>query len=418
MINKSYWLKAIGCCLTLCALFLVSCEPQQDIRQECKVLVHVYLPDSCTLVQEKITFEDRNMGKTYRLTGGQSVGDTCIAYYLSLPAGFYSCTFDATVRVSDNFTYPIRAYEQSVSIKDTANVLEMHAFDVRESNDFVLAEIFFAGTETPEGKRYIGDKYFVVFNNSADTLAADGLILLEADLNSVQKYDLGDHDFRNKYFAVDAMYRVPGNGKTYRVAPGQALLIADNAMNHKEANSNSFDLSTADMEWYDVSSSAGTTDVDNPDIPNMDKLYCYTYTIWVPHNQGHKSFALARFPEDVAAEDYFATDSLYVQYNYEIVTSAGTYSQSKKSYMIPNEWIVDGVNLAPSETFQWLTLSNKIDAGYAYVAPTGSDVTRFGKAVRRKTQEIINGRRRLQDTNNSTEDFEMAVQADPFYFKN
>ena len=73
--------------------------------------------------------------------------------------------------------------------------------------------------------------------------------------------------------------------------------------------------------------------------------------------------------------------------------------------------------MAPSETFQWLTFSDKLDAGYAYVAPTGSDVTRFGKAVRRKTIGTINDRRVLQDTNNSTDDFEMGVTADPFYFK-
>ena len=256
----------------------------------------------------------------------------------------------------------------------------------------------------------------MVFNNSADTLYADGLILVEADLNSVQKYDLGDHDFRDRYFAVDAMYRIPGKGDEHPVAPGKALLIADNGMDHTAANSNSFDLSDADYEWYDVSSSAGATDVDNPAVPNMDKLYCYTYTIWVPHNQGHKSFGLARFPEGVTAEQYFATDSLYLSYNYELVTSAGTFSQSKKSYVLPNEWIVDAVNMAPSETFQWLTFSDKLDAGYAYVAPTGSDVTRFGKAVRRKTKEITNGRRVLQDTNNSSDDFEMGVPANPRYF--
>ena len=213
------------------------------------------------------------------------------------------------------------------------------------------------------------------------------------------------------------MYRIPGNGNSHRVAPGQALLIADNAMDHTEANPNSFDLSTADLEWYDVSSSAGATDVDNPNVPNMDKIYCYTYTIWVPHNQGHKSFGLARFPEGLTTEQYFATDSLYLQYNYEIVTAAGTYSQSKKSYMLPNEWIVDAVNMAPSSTFEWLTFSDRLDAGYAYVAPTGSDVTRFGKAVRRKTLGTMNDHLVLQDTNNSSDDFEMGVPANPFYFK-
>jgi hypothetical protein len=44
-------------------------------------------------------------------------------------------------------------------------------------------------------------------------------------------------------------------------------------------------------------------------------------------------------------------------------------------------------------------------------------VTRFGKAVRRKTKATMNGLRMLQDTNNSSDDFEMGVAADPYYFQ-
>lgn len=388
----------------LCTLFLytfVGCE-QQTVVNTARLTIVLRADGIDTISNISLTAHDINMNRDYT--------DTTLS--LTLPQGYYDLILTA-----DGDGQPIRATQRGVAIiEDYTLELKAHFVPAGEGG-FVLAEIFFAGTETPEGKRYIGDKYFVVFNNSADTLSADGLILVEADLNSVQKYNL-DNDFRDKYFAVDAMYRIPGEGDTYRVAPGGAILIADNAMDHTEANANSFDLSTADFEWYDLSSSAGVTDVDNPEVTNLDKLYCYTYTIWVPHNQGHKSFGLARFPEGVTAEQYFATDSLYVQYNYELVTAAGTFSQSKKSYMIPNEWIVDAVNLAPSETFQWLTFSERLDAGYTYVAPTGNDKTRFGKAVRRKTIAVMNQRRLLMDTNNSTEDFETAVAADPFYFKN
>lgn len=387
--------------LSLCTF--ISCEQPQSVEQTARLTV-VLRADGIEEVSEiSLTAHDINMNKDY----------TADSLVITVPLGYYNLSVTAK---GDG--QPIRAYKHGVKVERDGTVEMEASFAPQGDDNFVLAEIFFAGTETPEGKRYIGDKYFVIYNNSTDTLSADGLILMEADLNSVQKYNLGDHDFRDQYFAVDAMYRIPGDGDTYRVAPGKALLIADNAMDHTPANINSFDLSSADFEWYDVSSSAGATDVDNPDVPNLDKLYCYTYTIWVPHNQGHKSFALARFPDGVTAEDYFATDSLYVKYNYEIVTSAGTFSQSRTSYMIPNGWIVDLVNMAPSETFQWLTASDKLDAGYAYVAPTGSDVTRFGKAVRRKTLGVINDRRVLQDTNNSTDDFEMGVPANPFYFMN
>lgn len=385
--------------IALCGLLLAGCE-QQDV-QTATVTMALQGEGIGALTDIEVRVHDLNMSKVY----------TSQSLTITLPFGFYDVEVNAQ---SDG--QALRASKRGVAVTQDCTI-EMVASWLPTDDGFVLAEIFFAGTETPEGKRYNGDKYFVVYNNSADTLSADGLILVESDLNSVQKYDLGDHDFRSKYCAVDAMYRIPGDGNTYRVAPGQALLIADNAMDHTPANANSFDLSDADFEWYDVSSSAGTTDVDNPAVTNLDKLYCYTLTIWVPHNQGHKSFGLARFPEGVTAERYFQTDSLYVQYNYEVVTTAGTFSQSKKSYMLPNEWMVDVVNLAPSQTFEWLPFSEHLDAGYTYVAPLGSDKTRFGKAVRRRTLRTENGRRILQDTNNSTDDFEPAVPANPHYFK-
>ena len=387
--------------IALCGMVMSACE-SGGVSETAELRVVLNAEGIEQVSEIMLTAHDINMNKDYR--------DSSLT--MRIPLGYY----DLSVTAKGDGK-PIRAYQRGVKIERDCTV-ELNADYVPSGQEgFVLAEIFFAGTETPEGKRYVGDKYFVVYNNAADTLSADGLILIEADLNSVQKYDLGDHDFRSKYFAVDAMYRIPGEGNTYRVAPGEALIIADNAMDHREANANSFDLSDADFEWYDVSSSAGATDVDNPNVPNLDKLYCYTFTIWVPHNQGHKSFGLARFPEGVTKEQYFATDSLYMTYSYQIVTAAGTYTQTKKSYMLPNEWIVDAVNLAPSETFQWLTFWDKLDAGYTYVAPTGSDKTRFGKAVRRKVQGMINGRRVLQDTNNSTDDFETAVPANPHYFK-
>ena len=384
----------------LFALCLISCE-RPALQDTARLTILLKAEGIAAITDLSVTAHDINMNRDYT--------DTTLT--LTLPMGYYDLSLSA-----NGDGRAIRAYQRGVALTRDLSI-ELEAAFVSSGDDhFVLAEIFFAGTETPEAKRYNGDKYFVIVNNAPDTLSADGLILIESDLNSVQKYNM-DNDFRSRYFAVDAMYRIPGSGNTYRVAPGEALIIADNAMDHTAANSNSFDLSNADFEWYDVSSSAGITDVDNPDVTNMDKLYCYTYTIWVPHNQGHKSFGLARFPDSISAERYFETDSLHIRYQYELVTSAGTFSQSKQSYVLPNEWIVDAVNLSPSETFQWLPVSDRLDAGYTFVAPTGSDVTRFGKSGRRKTIGFLNGRRVLQDTNNSTDDFEVANPADPFYFK-
>lgn len=384
------------------SMILIACEPQGMTEDGFATMKVELLTEGVDEVSDIVlTAHDINMNKDY--------SDTTLI--MTLPMGYYDLTFKGK---GDG--RQMRAYQRGVKI--TANTtVHMNAIIVQNKQDFVLAEIFFAGTETPEGKRYVGDKYFVVYNNADDTLSADGLTLVEADLNSTQKYDLGEQDFRKKYFSVDAIYRIPGDGNTYRVAPGKAILIADNAMNHTQVNANSWDLSHADFEWYDISSSAGATDVDNPNVTNLEKIYCYTKTIWVPHNQGNKSFGLARLPQGMTAAEYLAIDSLYITYNYELVTEAGTFSRTGKSYVMPNEWMVDVINMAPLTTFQWLTSSDTLDAGFAYVASTGKDVTRFGKAVRRKIVDWTDGHRVLQDTNNSSEDCEMGVPANPFYFK-
>jgi len=397
--------------VALCALGLMACNPKDPVENFCELHMYVSLPESCQLIRESIMLEDRNMsGKLYRFTGGRMVGDTCVAYYASLPAGFYSCTFNATVKVSDGYSYPLRAYNPEVTIKEST-WLTMDAFVLHESKDFVLAEIFFAGTQTPEGKNYLGDKYFVLVNNTDSMLYADGIVLVESKFKNTQKITT-EPDIMSYAMAVDAIYRVPGDGTRFPVVPGGSFLIADNAMDHRTINSNSFDMSDAKVEWYDVSTNASVTDIDNPDVPNMDKIYCYTLTIWVPNNQGNTTFAIGRMPKGLS-------DSVYLKkyrydYNYSIVTQAGEFHMSNSAYRFPNAWIIDAVNMCPHSAYQWLSVHESLDAGYAFVGETGSDKTRFGKCVRRKKGE--DGK--LIDTNNSSEDFEMAQEANPHYFKN
>ena len=396
--------------LTFCVLplLLASCKTNEPRENTCVLHVLVNLPDSCKLSYESITIEDRNMGTTYRISGGVSVGDTCLAYYSSLPVGFYDMTFNATVQVSEDYSYALRAYNQNVTVKDTTN-LTMQAFVLPKSNDFVIAEVFFAGTQTPQGKNYIGDKYFVLVNNSDSLLFADGIVLVESKFKNTKKFTVTP-DIMSSAMAVDAIYRVPGDGTDFPVKPGGTFLIADNAMDHRTVNENSFDLSDASVEWYDVSTNATVTDIDNPDVPNMEKIYCYTLTIWVPNNQGNTTFAIGRMPKDLTDEQYLQ-DYRY-DYDYINVTQAGTFEMSASAYRFPNAWIIDAVNMCPHSDYQWLSVHESLDAGFAYVGETGSDKTRFGKSVRRKQGD--DGK--LIDTNNSSDDFLMSQTADPHFW--
>ena len=82
------------------------------------------------------------------------------------------------------------------------------------------------------------------------------------------------------------VHMIPGSGRDVPVQPGGKLLIVDNALNHTVANPNSWDMTTADYEWYDESTNPQFTDIDNPKVPNLEKIYCSTLTAWQsPHRE-------------------------------------------------------------------------------------------------------------------------------------
>ena len=105
---------------------------------------------------------------------------------ITLPVGYYDIAITGLANGK-----PIRANKRGVTVVKNSTIELEATFVNKEKEEFVLAEIFFAGTETPEGKRYNGDKYFVIVNNSDDTLSADGLILIEAELNCILNFVSG-----------------------------------------------------------------------------------------------------------------------------------------------------------------------------------------------------------------------------------
>lgn len=193
--------------------------------------------------------------------------------------------------------------------------------------------------------------------------------------------------------AVSSIITIPGNGTQYPVNPGEYITIADNAINHQAQNSNSFDLSKADFEiFYDDSD-----DIDNPDVTNM----LTPYDIFGFHNRGFHSYAIARLGDiETYLQNYkYDYEYLFVFEEYEI-------PMEESCYKVPNEMIVDAVNLSVQSEFQWIVTSPAIDMGWTYCGVIDRDENRYGKSVLRKTFSTTeDGRAILQDSNNSTEDF-------------
>lgn len=275
---------------------------------------------------------------------------------------------------------------------------------------FVLAEIFCAGSRTNQDTYYYADKYFVIYNNTDHILYADSLVIAESDFLTDMKQNY-QPDIMSTDMAVKAMYMIPGKGHDVPVQPGGKLLIVDNAVNHTVANPNSWDLTVADYEWYDESTNPNYTDINNYNVPDLDKIYSNSLTMYSPNTRGCTAFALARMHTD---KNTFLVDYIY-DYAYHLVGQTGEADMTGSCYRLPNSWIIDAVNLSPKAGFQWLVTSPALDRGYTYCSGFSFDDSRLGLSVRRKVASMEGSRAVLQDTNNSTDDFEPRVKADPFH---
>lgn len=261
----------------------------------------------------------------------------------------------------------------------------------------VIEEIFFtsstfSGTQRP----YTDDQYLILTNNSDHLIYADSLAIVESKFQSDMQWELTPNLMKDA-ITVSWIYLIPGNGTSVPVEAGKSLLIALNAKDHTAVNSNSFDLSGAQFEFFDVSPNAEFLDEDNPAAANLTKWYSDLWSYTMLNNKGTKSYGLVRMHSDYSS---FIQNNYY-NYTYVVNAAWGTYESSGNGYYIPNAWVIDWVNLAISNEWAWNVASPSLDSGWTYCAETSSDKSRYGLSVIRKRD--ASGR--LVDTNNSTSDF-------------
>lgn len=282
-------------------------------------------------------------------------------------------------------------------------IVETSSFDEPVgSQSLVISEIFFTGTTTPEGKQYSDDQYVKIGNNSDKTIYLDGYAFAETEFMSVDKHEYTP-DIMADTTTIGAIYLFPGKGQDYPIAPGEEILVAVNAINHKEINPKSFDLSKANFEFYDESDNPNFQDSDNPDVENMVNWYDYSRSYWSMHNRGFKSYVLAK-PE-MSKDDYLS--KFKYTYTYVFTFNGVSYPMDGDGYKLPNTWIVDAVGLSIASAWEWNVLAPTLDAGWAHCGSVNHDKSRYSLAVIRKK----NADGKWIDTNNSTEDFNSDVMA-------
>ncbi len=345
--------------------------------------------------QFEIEFIERNTSIRKKVTTKEEY--TTVA----LPMGYYSVNIQAHEADENGTHYFYRGYSPTLIVdKNSCDSLRIMMNRANEKpSPLVIAEIFPTGTLTPDGKQFDEDKYLVLYNQSADTLYLDGICISTSPfLQNLKIKPIPDIAY--KATAADAILQIPGSGKEYPLPPHHHTLISDNANNHLEGNPLSWDATISDFEFFWPGEH---DDIDNPEVPNL----LIQYSFIVMNNQASQTFFVWKLPKGLTMQQYLNDYKYYFYWMF--IQGDITVKMEENEYCVPNEWILDAVNLCPTQEFEWISTSPTVDCSYTYCTDIGLSNNRYRNAVIRKKSQLDT--LIYQDSNNSAEDFIPQIEA-------
>ncbi|MCT4328673.1 DUF4876 domain-containing protein [Elizabethkingia anophelis] len=394
---------------TLLLLFAVAgftaCSSDRDFsEQQTTLKLELKFPENIKVKEYKqitVSFKELNSG----FSTSKELKNTNTLQVV-LPAGTYNVTVEGIITYTDDSGVAetkIGGVQSGLVVNGNELSKSIPIAPKSTSNDLILEEIFFTGSKTPEGQFYFGDQYFKITNNTDQVLYADGMLLIQSSFMTNEKQDYTPNIMGNALTAR-AIIKIPGTGNTYPVQPGESIVIAEDAINHKEFNPLSIDLSKANFHIF-----KGENDVDNPKVTKMINVDGEM----VIHTQGYYAYALVRMPKGMTDEALISQNTY--TYKYDFAFGGDVFPMDDTGVKIPNEWVTDVVNLSVKDSFQWIVTSPALDMGWTSVAAFDGDQNRYGKSVRRKIiGKSANGKNIYKDTNNSTVDFDHGVKPSLF----
>jgi len=250
------------------------------------------------------------------------------------------------------FAMPLKGFE---SVDSTV------AVNLISTSDLMINEVFYAGSDA--STYYFYDQYVELYNASADTMYLDGMILTRQMQTAYP--DMEEVSFIRALYA----YQFPGTpvtGRQHPIAPGQFVLCAADAVNHKQWCPKSIDLSHADWEFFNPLSS----DYDNPAVPNIVNINMASKVDFLI-NLSHNGVCLTT-----------GEPGSYTFYE----------DEEHRYFMIEVSTVVDGIEYASNSTVT-KELTRRVDPGFA-----GLGCTRYsGQSTERRVVGL--------DTNDSSFDF-------------
>lgn len=206
--------------MVMCFMF-TSCKPDNEEKATTWVNYGITLDmpmtiENPTLSNAKAVFTNVQTKETFSFTQFKASNAQYVAV-VSLPVGIYDVVVDGTIAYKLNnkdLTTNVKATQHNVTVDKGALegvysslVLPLNTFN--SGAGFVITEVFFAGTRTPQNKDYIDDQYIKIANNSDTVMYADGLAIVQSLFQTNMKNDYKPN-VMNSAMTVDEVFVIPG----------------------------------------------------------------------------------------------------------------------------------------------------------------------------------------------------------------
>lgn len=385
------------------ATIAASCSSDKEITSVSKITVNVAMPEDFPATAKfngDVLMSDKNSTKVYTV---QAVNG--VAEFKNVKFGVYNITVAQSMTAAE-FAAAAPELAANVSGGIALNGNSANATFVDETSSqtpveitlawsvpssLVISKIYSYGTLNLAAKTYNIDKYWEIYNNSAEVQYVDGLCLGEVygmPVNTAESVYASDQ--ANCY--MQRVVAIPGTGTQYPVQPGKSIVIAQNAKNHIVADviTQTVDLTSADFECF-VEGSTSFFPADNADVPNLEQMFASgTYTAKFGASQGA---IITLFKKTKAEIDAIQT---------VIVPGSDSYGAQYALYCLPIPVgdIIDAVDV----------YYNKFPERKYKKTPTAIDASiialdQSSTTERKVAYKDVDGRIVLQDTNNSAQDF-------------
>ena len=264
----------------------------------------------------------------------------------------------------------------------------------------VIGKVFYAGSVRLNGatpKNYLCNLYIELYNNSAENIDVAGTYVAMANTDgAAAAWTAADMTGEKEGMAVfKQVFQIPA-GSPVVMEPGKSLVITNCAIDHSEIAEGKVDLSTADFE---LKSTNAAFNFHSDAVPALTIAYSANAS------QDFINF-MNPGPDGIAL---FKADT-------DIANCAKTYGKGKDSgnqlLVIPMSNSIDAVDIVKQKTpsADDKRFTAEYDAGFTCTA----DANTFNcQAVARKVVSSDGGRKVLQDTNNSSDDFESLWNVEP-----